>query len=298
MSSKESQLATETPLTPLVEIERFCRVFGNPNLLIKDESRNPYGTWKDRRSRIIAKQVRKEKPDKVVLITAGNAGYSLVRFLKDSGVMTVLIVDKRTSETIKEKLQELRIYFPCRVVERDLSEKLSAAEIDEIAQKSRKEKIWNVTHGFEEAYEVIIDEILQETNGVPPGSIICPIGQGEGFIGLARGIKKHALHDTILIGVEAVPKADGYSITDTLIFRHQTPYRETLKNIFREGRGVIPVDEEEIGKAYQFAKAHVACKPSSAVVFAAAAKVNWPFVCGNVSPERKSILINSGKGLQ
>jgi threonine synthase len=39
--------------TPLIKIEKLCKKFGLPNLFIKDESKNPFGTFKDRRSEYI-----------------------------------------------------------------------------------------------------------------------------------------------------------------------------------------------------------------------------------------------------
>ena len=44
--------------TPLVKVNEFCRKFNLPNLLVKDESKNPFGTWKDRRSEMIVKKAK------------------------------------------------------------------------------------------------------------------------------------------------------------------------------------------------------------------------------------------------
>ena len=41
--------------TPLIKNEELAQKFGC-TILIKDESKNPFGTWKDRRSEVIIKK--------------------------------------------------------------------------------------------------------------------------------------------------------------------------------------------------------------------------------------------------
>lgn len=57
--------------TPLLKIPILCKKFNLPNLWIKDESKNPFGTFKDRRSGLIIKMAIDEHVDKLVLITGG-----------------------------------------------------------------------------------------------------------------------------------------------------------------------------------------------------------------------------------
>jgi threonine synthase len=63
--------------TPLLKNRELCNRFKLNNLLVKDESKNPFGTFKDRRSELIIKKTIEEHVNKLVLITSGNAGYSL-----------------------------------------------------------------------------------------------------------------------------------------------------------------------------------------------------------------------------
>jgi threonine synthase len=48
-------------------------ILGLSNMLIKDESYNPYGTHKDRRSEYIINVALENDVDKIVCLTAGNA---------------------------------------------------------------------------------------------------------------------------------------------------------------------------------------------------------------------------------
>lgn len=80
--------------TPLVKTDELPQEFGFA-ILIKDESKNPFGTFKDRRSEIIIKKAEDEQVDTLVLITSGNAGYSLGRFSQGTKIRIVNIVDKK-----------------------------------------------------------------------------------------------------------------------------------------------------------------------------------------------------------
>jgi len=81
--------------TPLIKIEKLCKRFGLDNLFIKDESKNPFGTFKDRRSEFIIQRGVREHVDKFVIITSGNAGYSLVKFAEGTGIKIVNFFDKK-----------------------------------------------------------------------------------------------------------------------------------------------------------------------------------------------------------
>lgn len=56
------------------------------NVLVKDESFHPYGTHKDRRSEYIVNVALEHNVDKIVCLTAGNAGYSLSRYCAKAGI--------------------------------------------------------------------------------------------------------------------------------------------------------------------------------------------------------------------
>ncbi len=264
--------------TPLLKVDEFCNHFGIPNLLVKDESKNPFGTWKDRRAELIIKKAKHEFVDKLCLITSGNAGFSLAKYAAKSNIKVVSIVDINLPSSIKEPLQEICY----KVIETKLSESiLKPEEVIALARENDKEVIWDVTNGFQDAYESIIREIKNDN----PDYIICPIGSGEAFVGLFDGIQKLKIK-TILIGVgpETSP-----SFADKL-HTPWTPYQAKMESILAQGNRIIRLTEPEIREAYNFAKDRINCEPSSAVVFGAFSKMNF-------ERDKKIIIINSGKGL-
>ena len=63
--------------TPLWEPERLRQTSGFPRLFLKDDTCNPTGSFKDRASALVAAYARREKIDRIVLASTGNAGSSM-----------------------------------------------------------------------------------------------------------------------------------------------------------------------------------------------------------------------------
>ncbi len=228
--------------TPLIKINEFCKKFNLPNLLVKDESQNPFGTWKDRRSNLITEKAKHNFVNKLCLITSGNSGFSLAKFAGKTDIKIVCIIDKNLSNSIKKSLKEICY----KIIEVDLSEKiLKTEEVIALARENDKEVIWDVTNGFQQAYEPIIKEI----KNFNPDYLICPIGSGEAFAGLYDGIKKYKLK-VKLIGVK--PKSNP-SFADKL-YTKWTPYEVKIKSILENGNEIVELTEEEIKSAYIYTK--------------------------------------------
>ena len=263
--------------TPLIKNDELAQKFGFA-ILIKDESKNPFRTFKDRRSEVIIKKGRDEQVDTLVLITSGNAGYSLGRFSQGTNIRIVNIVDKKLKKSIKDKLKKYG-----EIIEINLSEKiLKPEEVILLARQNDEEVIWDVTNGFHEGYEKIVEEV-KEAN---PNFIILPVGSGEAFVGFYKGIEKFKLK-TKLIGVGVKDKWQSFA---DKLHTPWTPYKSKIQSILKEGHKIIKLEEEEIKEAYKQYKDKFNIEPSSSVVFGMLPKLKF-------KKEDKIILINSGKGI-
>jgi len=270
--------------TPLIKIDKLCKRFGLNDLYIKDESKNPFGTFKDRRSEFIIQRGVEEHINKFVAMTSGNAGYSLGKFAEGTKIKIVNFIDKKLKKSIKDELKKVSY----KIIEIDFSKKIwTPEEITTIARENNTEVIWDATngfHGYHEGYIEIIEEIQKESPA--PDFIVVPVGTGEAFCGLYGGIKRFRLK-TRLIGVGVENK--WYSFADKLS-TPWTPYENLIKAILKKGQKLIRLKESEVKKIYGEFKDVIACEPSAAVVFSVFSKIK--FKKGD-----KIILINSGKGL-
>ena len=244
-----TQIFNKSGKTPLIKIEELCRKFDLPNLLIKNESQNPFGTWKDRRSELIIEKAKQASVKNLCLITSGNAGFSLAMFAQESGIQVTSIIDAKLPASIKDSLQKAST----KIVETDLSAKvLSTEEIIKLVRESDQKIIWDVTNGFEEAYESIIQELADKA----PDYIVCPIGSGEAFVGLSNGLAK-ANWKTKLIGV--LPESSS-SLADKLN-TSWTPYSSKLEAIVKTSHQIVKLNELEIQKSFDLANTLMKCEP-------------------------------------
>jgi threonine synthase len=268
--------------TPLIKIKSLCKKFGLNNLFIKVESKNPFGTYKDRSNELIVEKALKECIDKLVTITSGNAGYSLAKFAEGTGIKVINVVDKKLKKSIKERLRKVSY----KLIEIDLSKKIwTPEEIVAMSRENPKEVIWDATDGFHE-YQMGYLKIVEEIKNENPDFIVTPVGSGGAFCGLYEGIKRFKLK-TKLIGIGV--KAKWHSFADKL-YTPWTPYERKMKAIQKEGHKIIRLNEKEVKQMWEEFKDIIDCEPSAAVVFAVFSKFKF-------KKDDKIILINSGKGL-
>ncbi len=75
-ASPEKAVSLSEGWTPLLRLSALGRLVGTPNLYLKDESRNPSGTFKDRGASVAISRLRELGVEAVALNSSGNAGAS------------------------------------------------------------------------------------------------------------------------------------------------------------------------------------------------------------------------------
>ncbi len=200
--------------TPLNHVPGLNQTFGIPaniEVLVKDESANKFGTFKDRRNLTVAEQLGQRKATHYAACTSGNDGYSRGKiFQKVLPEKTVVnLVDKDISPWIREKLEEVStvmdvdmskmVYVRGEVTERlGIDNKFLCEGFDFL------DNIYNNVHGYTKLIEEIIDQ-------VKPYCIILPVGSGELFWYASYRAKKRIN----IIGV-TVDKANPYALVRSL----------------------------------------------------------------------------------
>jgi predicted O-methyltransferase YrrM/threonine dehydratase len=190
-------------LTPLY---RYQDIFGIKSLYVKDESKNPTNTFKDRLAFAMLKPIVNDinngiKPTKTTFcsISYGNTAYSMGYYCnllnaeyKSEIVNAVVIIPLKFSEKFlgpdtngkiikgSEVINKLSDF--CRIIEYDLdNEILDSTRIVSIVQNSgyALDKIIDITEGIDNpAYEPIISEVIEKQLEQIPDYIIVPFGAG------------------------------------------------------------------------------------------------------------------------
>ena len=129
------------------------------HIFVQDESKNKFGTYKDRRSKHIVDLAAKNNIRTLSLITSGNAGYSLAQYARPFCIRVVSIVDKKIKPHIRQKLEEVCY----KVQEYDLEHMILESEnIIKLAGEGEQEMIWDVTNGYSSAYLPLVYDIREK----------------------------------------------------------------------------------------------------------------------------------------
>lgn len=257
-------------------------------VLVKDESQNPFGTFKDRKSKEVAEFAKSAGIDYVMAITSGNYGFSLSNFLSDLGINTILFVHYGIDRQVLELLEQKAI-----VILIDLEEQeLTTEKLESIASSKSKlagNKVINATNFYDDAYLDIFREIKRELSkqNKEADYVILPCGSGELF---AAALRYYYLSNTKVIAVTT----DNPNTKASMLY---AKYRPSLDKILSRGDparyDLIRANEDEILRAYDWAKERINCEPSSAAAFAAFERYKGIF-----KPSDTIVVLNTGNGLK
>jgi len=157
--------------TPLIKAERYGKTVGISNLWIKDESKNPTGSFKDRESIVAINMALELGINDLLTVSSGNAAVSTSAYAQKAGLTSICLVPKNLSvgKRILLSLYGAKIRF----VGGDY-EQIYRQVID------HSDSAWNVTPGLnpykEEGVKSLGFEIWEEL-GVPD-LIVVPCGNG------------------------------------------------------------------------------------------------------------------------
>ncbi len=278
--------------TPLFSLPELSEYFGIRHLWIKDESANPFGTHKDRKSlRVVRSAINLAphlRPQALCILTAGSAGLSLAgigRSLSPDLPVTAFIGQENISPVLQPRLESV-----CeRVIGLDLEKhQWNSQALRDLTGAGSGRRVWDVTNGVIDPYSTIVDEICQLDPEHRPDIIVLPVGCGELFLGVERGVNRHGLK-TRLIGVTI----DGPSFADKLYARWR-PHGSHVAQLTCPGSPhqlLSLKDEELLLNTFIWLKVHnfVACEPSSAAAFAGLFKIK-----SELKPDDQVVVINTG----
>jgi cysteine synthase len=281
---------TQIGHTPVIEKPDLSEFFGIRHLFIKDESANPYGTHKDRKSLSVVMTAISTaphlRPEALCILTAGNAGLSLAKI---AAVYDLPVTAFVNPNTIPPQTYA-RLEAVCeQVISLDTERRRwGSDELKDLAGAKDGRRVVDATNGITDPFEAIIDEICNINSQLRPDVIILPVGGGELFLGVANGLIKNGLK-TRLIGVTVTEN----SVADKL-YSKWNPQANYIAEITRAAspHQLCCLDDEAlILDTYRWLKktSQLDCEPSSAAAFAALFQIR-PWLRTN----DKVLVLNTG----
>ncbi len=294
-------------LTPLVPVK-----LADGTILAKLEYLNPTGSYKDRGTAVLVNHLLAQRVGDVVEDSSGNAGASLAMYAGAGGIRARVFVPKDAPPN-KKRL----IALNAQLVEVDGS-RSAPTEACHAAARTAVYASHAWSPFFIAGQMTCAWEIWEQMGHAAPDAIICPVGHGGLFLGLARGFK--ALLDAGLIaalprlyavqaaasdpvvrawesGAEFITPGDEKpTAADGIVVREPVHGREILRALRETGGMAIRVDETAIFAARDtlLKRGHLV-EPTSAVPLAALPTVRDHL--GNRGGERIVIPL-TGTGLK
>ncbi len=177
--------------TPLMAAEKLGSALDIGNLRIKDESRNPTWSHKDRFSAIAVSYARRQGHRFIATASSGNAGASLAAYAAKAGLGCLVVTFKGAAGPMVEQIRR----YGALVVE--LEDKTQRWPL--LAEGVRRFG-WFVTSPFAapvvgsnpigiEGYKTIAYEIIAQSDGGVPDWVVVPMAYGDVLRGIWRGFR-------------------------------------------------------------------------------------------------------------
>lgn len=266
--------------TPLREEPALSRYLGVGRLLIKDESHNPFGTHKDRKSDYVLENVERLSRgwpvERLCILTCGNAGLSLAAFAAKRRLPVTAFIDAPTP-SLESRLEMMG----ARVVRVEARKRIwSTRELRRRAGATSWRNVLDVTNMFRPYYG-----LAEEIALARPDVVVLPVGGGELFVGLARRLGELGL-PARLIGITAsAPR----TAADKL-YAWWSPFRGRLQELTRSSgphRLLHLSNEQSLTETYRAVSRYLRCEPSSAAAFDVLRRLSF-------RPHEKVLVINTG----
>lgn len=176
--------------TPLLELPDSVAKAPNP-LFVKDERRNPTGSFKDRFFSVAVSWARAAGCGTIALASSGNAGVSAAAYAAAAGLKAAVISTDEISSACRGVIE---LYGAQLISARDSVHRW------EILRERAVEAGWTVLTNTSsppvsglwvgiEAYKTIAYEIVRDL-GAPPEVVAAPVSRGDGFTGMWAGFRE------------------------------------------------------------------------------------------------------------
>jgi threonine synthase len=300
----------DTPLRPTRSYPHFR------NILVKDETRNPTGTFKDRGASLAVTRLSQLKVRDLALASEGNAGCSFALYSQMAGIRSHVFLPRDAN-----------------IAKVELSKKLGA-EVHQVegtildagrqaARASEKTGAYNastfVTPFRHDGKGTMALEICQQLGWESPDYVVYPVGGGVGLVGMWKMFKILKRLGWIrkrprIVAVQprgCAPVVDAFNkgSTDVAEWKSPSTIAKGLKipkplagrwilECLRESRGVaLKVSDAEIHEAMlNVAKREgFLLEPSGATAFAALPELSES---GTIDRKDSLVVIATGSGLK
>ena len=213
-------------MTPVFSLFKLADRYGFADLLMKDESYNPTGSFKARGISVAVSKAKESGIKRCIIPTAGNAGGALAAYCAKADIKCTVVMPAHTPTIFK---QECNLY--------DAQVILVNGLINDCAKKAvelNKDNYYFDISTLKEPYRLegkktMGYEIAEQLNWQLPDVIIYPAGGGTGLIGIWKAFKEMKALGWI---TGALPRMIAVQSKNCAPVIHALKNRDNWKNMF------------------------------------------------------------------
>ena len=263
VDSFESQPALRTGWTPLY-VSRG--LLGLENVFIKDDSRNPTASLKDRATAVAVARAKEEGATAVAAASTGNAGCSLAGFAAAEGLPCYIFVPRSAP---KPKIAQLLVYGATVFAVDGCYDEAFDLAIEAIERFGWYNRCCAVNPYLVEGKKTVAFEMVQQMGFEPPHKVFVPVGDGCIMSGVYKGFWEfmrlgYTSRMPKLIGVQASgcsPVADAFegscdvercearTCADSIAVGAPRNWRKAVEAVRESGGTFLRVTDSEIIEA-------------------------------------------------
>ncbi len=314
--------------TPVYKLSSLAKKHGLQNLWLKDESRNPTASFKDRASAIVVTRAHEIGAEIVVTASTGNAGAALAGMSAAAGQKAIIFAPKSAPQA---KVAQLLI-FGARVILVDGSYDdafdLTVKCADEFGwycrntgynpftAEGKKTAAFEIWEWWQDAHAKWHDEFGEGLEH-PPLTVFVSVGDGNIISGIHKGFKdlfqlgwlpripriigvqaegSAAISNAFHGNTETISPVSANTIADSISVDLPRDGVRAVRAAKETGGTYVTVTDDEILKAIaELGKVGVFCEPAGAASYAGMVNAT---ASGVVRSEDPILVLNTGSGLK
>ena len=314
--------------TPVFKITSLAAKHGLQNLWLKDESRNPTASFKDRASAIVVTRAQEIGAEVVVTASTGNAGAALAGMAAAAGQKAVIFAPKTAP---KAKIAQLRI-FGAKVLLVDgtyddaFDLAVSAANefgwycrntgYNPFTAEGKKTAAFEIWEWWEHTHRTWHEQFGTDVDHAPL-TIFVSVGDGNIISGIHKGFKElfqlgwiarvpriigvqaegsAAISNAFHANTETITPVSSKTIADSIAVDLPRDGVRAIRAVKETGGTYVNVSDEEILNAIaDLGKAGVFAEPAGAAAYAGLIKGASAGIVGGEDP---ILVLNTGSGLK
>jgi len=304
--------------TPVYQPQRLAGELGLPRLWLKDESRNPTASFKDRASAVVVARAREIGAQTVVTASTGNAGAALAGMSAAVGQHAVIFAPKTAPPA---KIAQLLVYGAQVILvdgTYDQAFDLTVQAAEHFGWYCRNTGYNPFTaEGKKTAAFEIWEQVILPNRLDRPLAVFVSVGDGNIISGIHKGFKdlrdlgwlEHmprlygvqaegsaAVANAVAQKTESIRPVSAKTLADSISVDLPRDGVRAVRAINQTGGGCLVVSDEEILAAIaRLGRAGIFAEPAGAAAYAGLVKA---VAQGVVGPDDPVLVLNTGSGLK